>query len=211
MALRPLETAAFSTRIPAFDVSNVTVACVWVDGTPTLRPQRLLKPGDANAIVLSLDAPSVLRGTGTSLVVDGHDVAMLCATIVDASLVESSANVSLWVTAGPSHVVATHNGNDQCHEPNKASWHSWLVRAIVQVMEHRVGSLAGRELLFVIDIDVAHTTVPMGGPTPTSIAVTASSPGLKSATIKIPVSTDEGQHGILAAAQHPLQSEQRWA
>jgi len=120
VALRPLETATFSTRIPAFDVSNVTVACVWVDGTPTLRLQRLLKPGDANAIVLSLDAPSALTGTGTSLV-DGHDMAMLCATIVDASLVESSANVPLWLTAGPSHVVATHNGNDQCHEPNNAS------------------------------------------------------------------------------------------
>jgi hypothetical protein len=37
------------------------------------------------AVVLSLDAPSKLTGTGEALVADGEDVAMVRATLVDSN------------------------------------------------------------------------------------------------------------------------------
>jgi hypothetical protein len=33
-------------------------------------------------------------------------------------------NISFAVTGGPGRVLATHNGDNACHEPNHASWHS---------------------------------------------------------------------------------------
>jgi hypothetical protein len=99
----------------------------------------MLQPANATAIVFTIDVPSTATGTGSSLVLDGHDVAMLRAAVVDidGTVVDSStANITFEVTAGPGRVLATHNGDDQCHEPNNANWHSayvGLVRAIIQV------------------------------------------------------------------------------
>ena len=70
---------------------------------------------------------------------------MLRAAVVDAAgNVNDSAvfNISFAVTAGPGRVLATHNGDNACHEPNHASWHSsyaGLVRGIVQVTQHHAG------------------------------------------------------------------------
>ena len=158
----------------------------------------------------------VLTGTGSSLVLDGHDVAMLRAEIVDAAgelVKSSSANVTFTVTAGPGRVIASHNGDNACHEPNDAAWHSafvGLVRAFVRVTEDRAGSAADRTLLASIDADTAHTTVPTTSNAPTSIVVTASSPGLKSATLTIPVSTSSA-HDVMSSAQSSLQTVQNWA
>lgn len=212
----PLEAVQFHSQIPPFGSNNVTVVCVGEDGKPTMPPQQMVQGGNASAVVLSIDAPSRLTGTGEALVLDGHDVAMLRASIVDANgtLVASSANVSFTVTDGPGRITAAHNGDNHCHEPNNASWHSayvGLVRAFVQVTQHRVGSLADRQLLSAIDLDTAHVTVPTSGPAPTKIVVTATSPGLRSATIEIPVSTDGSRHGVLSTAERSLQTEQRWA
>lgn len=212
----PLEAASFSTAIPAAASNNVTIVCVGADGSPTVPPQRLAGAGNATKIMLSLDAPSPDKGTGSSLVLDGHDVAMLRAEVVDADgvLVESSsANVSFTVTAGPGRVLASHNGDQTCHEPNKAPWHSafvGLVRAFVQVTEHSVGSLADRQLLASIDLDVAQAHVTTGtGPAPATITVTASSPGLKSATLEIPVSAST-LHDVLSTAERSHKTEQNW-
>ena len=143
-------------------------------------------------------------------------LASLRATVVDAAGVTvptSGTNVSFEVTAGPGRVLASHNGDNACHEPNDAAWHSsfvGLVRAFVQVTEHSVGSVGERRRLASIDCEVAHTTVPLTQHSAaTSITVTASSPGLASATVQIPVSADSA-HGVLQAAERSLASEQRW-
>jgi hypothetical protein len=139
VAVPPLEAAAFKSEVPAFDSSNVTVVCEGADGKPS-GSQRMTKPSNATAIVFTIDVPSAATGTGSALLLDGHDVAMLRAAVVDSSgtVVESStANITFEVTAGPGRVLATHNGDKQCHEPNNAHWHSayvGLVRAFVQVM-----------------------------------------------------------------------------
>merc|ERR1711907_304097 len=103
----------------------------------------------------------------------------------------SSANISFTVSAGPGRVIATANGDNACHEPNHAPWHSafnGLARAFVQVTEHRTGSAAERARLAAIDTEIAHTTVVhhhslmTSAKAPSSITVVASSVGLQSAT-----------------------------
>ena len=84
-------------------------------------------------------------GTGSALVLDGHDVALVRAAIVDnqGAATEDSSNITFTVLSGPGRVLATHNGDNRCHEPNHASWHSafnGLVRAIIQVKEQHTGS-----------------------------------------------------------------------
>lgn len=196
---------------------NITAVCLDASGKVT-STNTILSAGTATALQLSLDAPSEKFGSGTHLLLDGHDVAMVRATVVDASGVKvesSTANISFAVASGPGRVLATHNGDNTCHEPNHASWHSafvGLARAIVQVTEHRIGTPEQRARLAEIDRESAHTRVVGGtlGPSgSSSIVVVASSPGLASATVEIPVSTEE-QHSVLAAASRSLAQEQLW-
>ena len=62
-----------------------------------------------------------------------------------------------------------------------------------------------------IDRETAHTTVHVGDgiAVPSSITVVASSPGLTSATIEIPVSAD-AEHGVLHAAARSVHEQQTW-
>ena len=80
----------------------------------------------------------------------------------------------------------------------------------MQVTEHRVGTVDERQRLASIDMDTAHATVPQGGDVPASITVMASSPGLKSASVVIPVSANALLHGVLPAATRSFESEQDW-
>jgi hypothetical protein len=95
-----------------------------------------------------------------------------------------------------------------------------LVRAFVQVTEHRIGTPEERRRLVSIDLEHAHATVvvptttelsssAVAGTVPTAITVKATSPGLASATIEIPVSV-QSEHGVLQAASRSLEYEQRW-
>jgi len=216
-------TAASFPKTEGPDAANTTVVCSDSAGA-VLASSTMMQPGNATAIVLSIDAPSVATGTGTHLLLDGHDVAMLRATVVDAkgyTVGTSSANISFTVGAGPGRVIATANGDNACHEPNHAPWHSafnGLARAFVQVTEHHTGSVAERARLAGIDTEIAHTKV-VHHPShmaavkaPSSITVVATSAGLKSATVEIPVSADSAVHGVLAAAARSIQQRelQRW-
>eukprot|EP01049_Picozoa_sp_SAG25_P013865 SAG25_NODE_2268_length_1768_cov_1.687837_2_plen_313_part_00 len=202
-----------STVPGGLNSNNVTVLCVDRSGKPTgpalrLRSVDPSKP-NATALVLTIDAPNVSKGTGSALVLDGHDVAMLRVTLVDenGTLVRTARNnVTFSIHSGPGRVIASHNGDPTCHTPNNVGWHAaygGLVRGYVQVTEHRVGTMMARQLLASIDLETAHTTVPMsGGVVP--IVVVASSPGLESATLEIPVSADGELDGVLASAQRSM-------
>ena len=61
----------------------------------------------ATHIVLSIDAPSPTTGTGQRILLDGHDVALIRATIVDASgqpVGNASDNITFSVVSGPGRV-----------------------------------------------------------------------------------------------------------
>lgn len=219
-----LTAASFPKMDPESpDAINTTVVCSDSAGT-VLASGTMMQPGNATAIMLSIDAPSVATGTGTHLLLDGHDVAMLRATVVDDNgytVGTSSANISFTVGAGPGRVIATANGDNACHEPNHAPWHSafnGLARAFVQVTEHHTGSVAERARLAAIDTEIAHTTVvhhpsqTTADKAPRSITVVASSAGLKSATVEIPVSVESAVHGVLPVAARSVQQRklQHW-
>lgn len=83
--------------------------------------------GHANQLQLSIDAPSPATGTGKALLLDGHDAALIRASIVDAAgrvMHLATDNVTFTVVDGPGFVQGTGNGDPHCHEPNDAPWHS---------------------------------------------------------------------------------------
>jgi hypothetical protein len=179
----------------------------------------IITAGQAAAIVLSLDAPSVRTGTGTALVLDGHDAALVRATIVDASgnAVEAETElttpaapvVTFAVSSGPGRVAGVHNGDAKSHErqaaTSRTAYHG-LVRAVVRVtVDAAASSSPAGSLLREIDVlsgDGVGTVKVLNGHTGVNeIVVTASAPGLKPGSISIPVSTDVEVHGPLAAAK----------
>ena len=115
-------------------------------------------------------------------------------------------------------MVASHNGDPSCHTPNLAAWHNsyyGLARGIVQVTLDAATPQLHRQRLHEIDVDGGIRTQiasdfnlaspsSRGLATPTSITVTASSPGLASATLDIPLSTDQETHSVLASARRSL-------
>jgi len=117
--------------------------------------QTLSTTGAATAIKLEVEVGA--NGIDS----DGQDVALLRGSIVDASgnVVPDAGNKVTFTARGPGAVVGVGNGDPSCHEPDRANSRSafnGLVRAIVQ------------------------TTTQPG-----QIQVTASSPGLTSASVTI--------------------------
>jgi hypothetical protein len=201
--------------------SNLTLICKSSNSSATAEivgVHTIIAPGAPAAIRLSIDAPNVSKGTGSALLLDGQDVALLRAEVVDTqgNLVtgtnaSSAVNITFAVTAGPGRVIASHNGDPTCHTPNLSPWHTafhGLVRGIVQVTHDAASFVQHRHRLREIDLDGNRRTTiaaalqegEKAGPTPTSIEVAASSLGLATGMISIPVSTDAAKHSVLAAA-----------
>ena len=90
-------------------------------------------------LALQIDVPSRLTGTGSALVLDGHDGGMVRASVLDGVgqvVHTASHNVTFRVVSGPGTVIGAHNGDVSSHEPNHAPWRSayhGLVRAVIQV------------------------------------------------------------------------------
>ena len=170
----------------------------------------------ATSIVLSLDAPHASTATGHKVVLDGHDVALVRATVVDArgNLVPTSTvNVSFEIASGPGRVLGVGNGDENCRLPHQVRWRpafSGLSRAVIKVTED--GSRPGRVLGLVRSIDVdggregsVQVHDPAASPGPLSdIVITATAPGLVGATLSIPVSTSTTVDGMLASARSML-------
>ena len=165
---------------------------------------------------LQIDTPNPAMGTGSAVLADGQDVAMLRATIVDAKgnrVFGSANNVTFSIVSGPGRVLATHNGDQGNHEPNHASWHSafhGLVRGIIQVttdasspawLRSRTPEIdaEGGKRTQILDPASASASAVAAAAAADPIVVQADSPGLTSATITIPVSVLAAD-GVLAVA-----------
>lgn len=206
-----------------FEEGNLTaVAKDSTSGAP-LATHTVLTSGPAAAIALSLDAPSVKTGTGSALLLDGQDAGLVRATIVDAKgnlVADAQHNVSFEIVTGPGRIIGAHNGNPQCHEPNQVAWHSayhGLVRAIVMTTEDKSSPSWHRERLQEIDIEAGTQTriaTKTGDDAIDNVAVPivlqATAPGLSTATITIPTSTDVADgvmHVAAASAGKPVTIE----
>ena len=110
-------------------VTNVTYApgtltakALAADGVTVLATHATSSWGAPSALTLSMDVPSLATGTGTAVFVDGMDVALLRATIVDAAgniVRDSTLNVTFAVTSGPGFVAGVGNGDPACQEPSQ--------------------------------------------------------------------------------------------
>ena len=153
--------------------------------------------GKASAIKLEIDAPSKATGTGEAVLLDGHDAALLRASVVDSAgrvMVHARNNITFKVVSGPGRVQGSHNGDVHCHEPNNAPWHTanhGLVRGVI-----RVTSSAARDDLDMISrVDRSHmpsdaVALNDGWMDTADIVVEASSPGFDPVQVTIPTSTD---------------------
>lgn len=115
-----------------------TAAALAQDGVTVLATHVVARSGAAAALRLGLDAPTPRTGTGNALYLDGVDVALVRAEIVDASGVvvhQCDDHVKFAVLSGPGMLVGTANGNPADHTPihaaTRRTYHG-LVRAVVR-------------------------------------------------------------------------------
>ena len=86
---------------------NLTAKCMDSSGKTLSSHSVASLVGSATSMQLSLDAPSASTGTGTHLVADGEDVAMVRATLYDAAgnfAYNSTDNVTFTVVSGPGKI-----------------------------------------------------------------------------------------------------------
>jgi hypothetical protein len=149
---------------------------------------------------LSLDAPNPRTGTGSALVLDGEDVAMLGARILDAQgalATAASLPVTFKVVQGPGRIIATHSGDpadkEPAHSTQSTTYHG-LTRAFVRASEDSSTGAVHRQRLLEIDVDGNSLTkiVKPDALTsdPVSIIIRAEAPGLSPAEVEIPTTRD---------------------
>ena len=170
------------------------------------------------SIELTLDAPSAATGTGTALLLDGHDAGLIRATVRDAAgrVVPMADNVITFaVESGPGRIAGVHNGDAKSQEPQVATSRSayfGLARAVVKVTVDAASASAADLALLAneietslgdgvqnVRIDPASAAASASAQQP-GIVVTATSPGLKIGKVTIPVSADASVHSVLAVA-----------
>lgn len=210
------DVGAATFTIPCNISANGTTGSLWpgtrveaigrsADGS-VLASQVLAAPAAATRLTLTLDVPSRATGTGDKLLLDGRDLALVRAAVVDGDgrLVPSStARVHFRVTSGPGRVVGTGNGDPTSHEqPSSASVSAFggLARGLIGVAADCASPHAALRRL--VEVDGERTT-PLLPPAaaPSSFTVEASADGLGSATLAVPLSCDEAKDGALAVAR----------
>lgn len=167
--------------------------------------------GTATAMQFTVDAPSAATGTGDAVVADGEDVAMLRVMIVDSTglmVPGSTNNISFSVVSGPGEVYTTHNGDPANVKSNDAPWnlaYHGLARVYIRTTADHATPAAHRRRLLQIDQD---STVYVHDPDavtaddgPADIVVAASSPGLATVHVTIPVTADLSQLPVAVAAR----------
>jgi len=190
---------------------NLTAVGRQSAGGRVLGSHTQLAAGAPASIELSLDAPSVATGTGSALLLDGHDAAMVRATVRDASgrVVDGADNLLTFaVKSGPGRVVGVHNGDAKSHEPqiatSRRAYHG-LARAVVKVTVDAASVAPAHLELLATEVEVGggagRIVIRHGGNADEGpIVVTATSPGLASGEVTIPVSTDADADSVLAVA-----------
>ena len=201
-----------------WEAGALTAVAHDAEGNPVATATRHTT-GAPSALALTIDVPSAATGTGSALLLDGQDAALLRASIVDQSgrvVHNARNNVSFRVLSGHGAIQGAHNGDAHSHEPNnvpfRTAYHG-LVRAVVRVTSAAALSARERQLLGRIDAE-GPMAAPMDGigvadhdgladglaDGLSPIVVEATSPGLAAVQVSIPVSTDTAADGVMAVA-----------
>ena len=207
----PLAMADFSSvtwsSVP-WAAGNVTVTALAAPGGAALATHTKFSWGAPASVVLTIDAPSPASGTGSAVYLDGTDVALLRATVVDAAghrCDDATLNVTFTCVTGPCLVLGAVNGDPANHDPNGAPWkpaYHGTVRGIVRANMVAVGD---RATLAAVNTDAgvggtAATLLPPGGVPPTTMTVSASAPGLQPSSIVIALSVNPSDEVMAVAS-----------
>jgi len=193
----------------AGNATNATIVARDAKGAIVGVHTVLAPSGPPAQVLLYLDAPSPATATGERLVLDGHDIALVRAALVDSrGVLISSApvNITFSVVAGPARLGGIGAGDPSSHEqPNGATVATFggLARALFIASVDCVS--AGRDRVRAVDVDGAQgptSVLPQATPCPSQdIVVAADSPGLPRVLLHIPTSGDVGRDGVLAVAR----------
>ena len=169
----------------------------------------IFSAGNATVVSAALDVPNDSTGTGNSLVADGHDAALVRATIRDADgnrVTSSNATVSFKIISGPGRIIGVGNGDPACLEynqvNNRSAYHGYA-RAVVQVTLDCMSD--GRDIIQSVDVDGnVRTTVMTTCPNPIPpIIVGVEVDGIGSDSVVIPVSSNWTDSVLAVATGQP--------
>lgn len=194
-----------------YSAGTLTATAVAADGSTVLATDSKASWGAPAFIAMTLDVPNPSTGTGAALYLDGSDVALVRATVVDAmgnTCHDSTLNITFAVTAGPGLVYGTGNGDPNNHDPahstSRPAYHG-LLRGLVRVTLNAVGSSTDRALAALVNVDAGQgprssAYMPPGGTPPASITVTASAAGVQAGSLTIPLSVNDADSVLATAA-----------
>ena len=190
----------------AYSPGNLTAIAMDHSGQ-AVGSHSVLTPKAVASIALSLDAPSVHTGTGTHLVADGEDVAMVRCELLDSAgnfAYNATDNITFTVVSGPGRIWTTHNGDPANDNPRDVSWvpaYHGLARAFVRTTLDAATPLWHRQRVRAIDLDSGRgdsvsVSVAAEGEEEAAagdIILQAEGPGLAPVKLTIPVSTSLAQ------------------
>jgi hypothetical protein len=205
------DAASVATFSVPFAPGTVTAQALAADGATVLAAHSRASWGAPARLVLTIDAPSPLTGTGAAVLLDGQDVALVRATVVDADgnfCADAAPNVTFSVTAGPGRVAGVGNGDPANQQPSHAPWRSaynGLARAVVRVTLAAAGSAADRALLAAVNVDAGKSressAIFGSGAPPAALVVAASAPGLAGSSVTVALSVDPADEVRAVAAR----------
>lgn len=206
LGLQQMGWANWTQWSPEWAAGNLTAVGYDAAGA-AVATDSSITPGVPTSLVLSLDAPAGWSGTGSALVLDGQDAALVRASVVDAAgrlVTTARCNITFVVVGGPGRVIGVGNGDPVSHESNKVSWrttHYGLARAVVQTSVN--AATPDRTLQSEIDLDRTRTPVQLAAPPPGADEIVVEAQcgcALAAARLSIPVTVDVATHGVLAVA-----------
>ena len=185
-------SGAVHWSLPAGTLSVDNVTLIAVGGSV----HTLLQPEKAVRMELVIDVPSASTGTGSKVYLDGHDIALVRAQLLDSrntvvTGTDSMVNVTWSVVSGPAKVLGVGNGNQSSHQHNQGNeilTYGGLARAVIQVTTDCVSS--GRTAAMSADKEQGPVTFAADCTAVTDIVVEATAPGFTPARITIPTSGD---------------------
>ncbi|KAJ9436228.1 Beta-galactosidase BoGH2A [Diplonema papillatum] len=176
------------------NTTNVTCNALPSITSAPVATHTLVRPGDGVQLQLLIDVPSPITGTGKKLYLDGKDMALLRAQVVDSfGVVNSSVvgNVTFAVTSGPGRLIGLGGAPDS-HVPvqgDSQAFYGGLIRAVVGVTLDC--TTPSRNVTYQIDRESGPLRYSPTCPAPLPpIVVTATSESFGTATATILTSSD---------------------
>lgn len=188
-----------------WQAGTITAVARAANGTQLAKVSRNTN-GDVSTLQLTLDCPSETTGTGSALFLDGQDVALVRATVLDTfgqTVHLATSNITFTILNGPGVILGTANGDPKSYQAHTSTSHKayhGLVRAVVKVTSIAGLPVRQRDLLKIVhghnfDEKSVLSTIDRG-----DIVIEATSPGMRPARLRIPTTTDAAA-SVMAVAK----------